>query len=179
MLDIVSRPPPAPDHLAMTTEIVAAYVSHNSVPVGELTGLLRSVHGALVSVATGPVALPEPETLKPAVPIKKSVHDEFIVCLENGKRFKSLKRHLSTTYGLTPDQYRAKWGLPKDYPMVAPAYAQSRSNLASQMGPRAQAGGRQCGRTRDGSRGGYRSPGPARAGRRAPSSDETAQEDRR
>ncbi len=134
MLDIVNRPTPAPDHLGMTTEIVAAYVSHNSVPVGELTSLLRGVYEALVSVSAGPVSAAEPEVLKPAVPIKRSIQDEFIVCLENGKRFKSLKRHLATTYGLTPDMYRAKWGLPKDYPMVAPAYAQSRSNLARQMG---------------------------------------------
>ncbi len=134
MLDTVTRPPTAPDSLAMAAEIVAAYVSHNSVPVVELTGLLQSVHAALVSITSGPAAAPEPEVLKPAVPVKKSVHEEFIVCLENGKRFKSLKRHLATAYGLSPDEYRTKWGLPKDYPMVAPAYANRRSNLARQMG---------------------------------------------
>ena len=134
MLDIANRPPPPPDDIGMAAEIVAAYVTHNSVPTGELPALLRSVHETLASLASGPPAFPEPDVLKPAVPIKKSVHDEFIVCLENGKRFKSLKRHLATTYGLSPEEYRAKWGLPKDYPMVAPAYAQSRSNLARQMG---------------------------------------------
>ena len=102
--------------------------------VNELPSLLRSVHETLASVGSAPVAAPEPEALKPAVPIRKSIHDDFIICLENGKRFKSLKRHLATAYGLSPDQYRTKWGLPKDYPMVAPAYAQSRSALAREMG---------------------------------------------
>ena len=136
MLDTVNPPHASSNHLDRTAEIVAAYVSCNSLPAGELPNLLRTVHEALVSVASGGNAAPQPqpEALKPAVPIKKSVHDDFIVCLENGKRFKSLKRHLSTAYGLSPDQYRAKWGLPKDYPMVAPAYAQSRSSLARQMG---------------------------------------------
>ena len=133
MLDTVSRPP-TPDYRGRTVEIVAAYVAHNSVPMGELPPLLRGVFEALVSVSVPPVAPPEPEVLKPAVPIKKSVYDGFIVCLENGKRFQSLKRHIATNYGLTPDQYRAKWGLPKDYPMVAPAYAKRRSSLARQMG---------------------------------------------
>ena len=134
MLDIVSPTLSASHRLGVTTEIVAAYVSHNSVPVGELTTLIRDIHQALVSVEVSPMVVPEPGPLKPAVPIKKSIHDEFIVCLENGKRYKALKRHLFTAYGLTPDQYREKWRLPKDYPMVAPAYSQSRSNLARQTG---------------------------------------------
>ncbi len=134
MPDTLSLPPSAPLRYGMTSEIVAAYVSHNNVPAAEVASLIRSVHEALVSVAARPVAVPEPEPLKPAVPIRTSVHDEFIVCLENGKRFKSLKRHLFTAYGLTPEQYRKRWGLPKDYPMVAPAYAQTRSSLARRMG---------------------------------------------
>lgn len=134
MPDTASPPPSASHRHGMTTEIVAAYVSHNNLPAAELASLIHSVHEALVSVASRPVAVPEPEPLKPAVPIRTSVHDEFIVCLENGKRFKSLKRHLFTAYGLTPEQYRDRWGLPKTYPMVAPAYAQTRSSLARQIG---------------------------------------------
>ncbi len=135
MLDTVSHPTPPPDRLDLAVEIVAAYVARNSLPAAELPDLLRRVHEAVMAAAAGPAApAPDAEPLRPAVPIKKSVTDEFIVCLENGKRFKSLKRHLATAHGLTPDAYRAKWGLAKDYPMVAPAYADARSNLARKMG---------------------------------------------
>ena len=123
-----------PDYLALTTDIVAAYVSHNSLSAGEVPDLLRTAHDRLQSIISGPAEGSAQEPLKPAVPIKKSIHQDYIVCLEDGKRYKSLKRHLSTAYGLTPDQYREKWDLPKDYPMVAPAYASTRSTLARQMG---------------------------------------------
>ena len=118
----------------MTTEIVSAYVEHNSVPPSELATLIRSVHDALggLSAGTGPAAAPEP--LQPKVPIRKSIATDHIICLEDGRRFKSLKRHLHAEHGLTPDAYRARWGLAKDYPMVAPAYADARSNLAKTIG---------------------------------------------
>jgi len=127
---------PPSSHLGLTAEIVAAYVSRNSVPAADLPALLTSVHGALVRVAGGLTAepVPVPEPLKPAVPVRKSIQDDFIICLENGRPFKSLKRHLFSAYGLTPEEYRAKWGLPKDYPMVAPAYANARAMLARQIG---------------------------------------------
>jgi predicted transcriptional regulator len=117
----------------LAAEIVAAFVANNSVSVAELPGLIGSVHSALTSAAAGKVEEPAPE-LKPAVPVKKSVTPDAIVCLEDGKAFKSLKRHLRTKYGLSPDEYRAKWGLPSDYPMVAPNYAAARSTLAKNMG---------------------------------------------
>ncbi|KAA3448115.1 MucR family transcriptional regulator [Mesorhizobium sp. SARCC-RB16n] len=116
----------------LTAHVVSAYVSKNPVPAGELPALIGQVHAALKSTAG--VAHEKPEALKPAVPIKKSVTPDYIVCLEDGKKFKSLKRHLSVHYGLTPDQYRAKWGLPRDYPMVTPNYAVARSALAKAMG---------------------------------------------
>ena len=117
----------------LTADVVSAYVSNNPVPVGDLPALIGQVHSALKSTAGG-VSVAEPEALKPAVPIKKSVMADYIICLEDGKKFKSLKRHLSTRYGLTPDEYRAKWGLAMDYPMVAPNYAAARSALAKTMG---------------------------------------------
>ncbi len=112
---------------------MSAFVSNNSVPVAELPALIGNVHAALTGVANAAVEKPQ-EDLRPAVPIKKSVQPDYIVCLDDGKRFKSLKRHLRTVYNLTPDQYRAKWGLAHDYPMVAPNYAAARSALAKQMG---------------------------------------------
>jgi predicted transcriptional regulator len=117
----------------LAAEIVSAYVSNNSVPSSELPGLLNEVHAAIVRVAGGvqPVVA---EAAKPAVPPKKSITAEYIVCLEDGRKFKSLKRHLRTQYNLSPEEYREKWGLPADYPMVAPAYAKARSALAKQMG---------------------------------------------
>lgn len=118
----------------MTTDIISAYVEHNSVPASELPALIRSVHDALdgLSGAAKPQAAPEP--LQPSVSIRKSIATDYIVCLEDGRRFKSLKRHLQAEHGLTPDAYRARWGLAKDYPMVAPAYADARSNLAKTIG---------------------------------------------
>ncbi len=122
------------DLIEMAAEIVSAYVRNNSVPAGELPQLLQSIHGALNGIVSGP----KPEAIKelpqPKVPVKKSVTDDFIICLEDGKRFKSLKRHLHSEHGLSPQEYRAKWGLAKDYPMVAPAYASARSNLAKTLG---------------------------------------------
>ena len=123
-----------PNYIELAADIVSAFVSNNSVPVAELPALIGSVHAALSQVASGSTQQPAEEPKAPAVPIKKSVQPDYIVCLDDGKRFKSLKRHLRTTYNLTPDQYRAKWGLAHDYPMVAPNYAAARSELAKQMG---------------------------------------------
>ncbi|MBL0936200.1 MAG: MucR family transcriptional regulator [Rhizobiaceae bacterium] len=119
--------------IELTADVVAAYVSNNPVPVGELPNLIADVHMALGRVGTAPEAVPA-DKQKPAVNPKKSVHDDYIVCLEDGKKFKSLKRHLMTHYGLTPEQYREKWGLDAGYPMVAPNYAAARSQLAKKMG---------------------------------------------
>ena len=119
--------------IELTAEIVSAYVSNNSIDSGELSTLISDVHSALHRTAAGG-SEPEPEPLKPAVTVRRSVTPDFIVCLEDGKKFKSLKRHLRTHYDLTPDEYREKWGLPSDYPMVAPNYAKARSNLAKEMG---------------------------------------------
>nr|WP_278116383.1 MucR family transcriptional regulator [Mesorhizobium sp. WSM4875]WIE94775.1 MucR family transcriptional regulator [Mesorhizobium sp. WSM4875] len=119
--------------IELAANVVSAYVSNNPVPVGELAALIGQVHAALQRVMSG--AGPEkPAALNPAVPIRKSVTPDYIISLEDGKKFKSLKRHLSTRYGLTPEEYRAKWGLPADYPMVAPNYATARSALAKTMG---------------------------------------------
>ncbi len=119
--------------IELTAEIVSAYVSSNNVASGDLTGLIKDVHAALHRTATG-TAMPDSEPLKPAVAVRKSVNADYIVCLEDGQKFKSLKRHLRTHYDLTPEEYREKWGLPADYPMVAPNYAKARSALAKQMG---------------------------------------------
>jgi predicted transcriptional regulator len=120
--------------ISLTADVVSAYVSNNSVPLSELSTLIGNVHSTFAKMG----ALPEPEQVvekqKPAVNPKKSVTDAYIVCLEDGKHFKSLKRHLMTHYGLTPDEYREKWGLDASYPMVAPNYAKARSNLARTMG---------------------------------------------
>ncbi len=113
--------------------IVSAYVSNNSVPVSDLPTLINEVHAALIRV-TSDAAPPAVEPPKPAVPAKKSVTNDFIVCLEDGRKFKSLKRHLRTRYNMSPEEYRDKWGLASDYPMVAPSYAKARSNLAKEMG---------------------------------------------
>jgi predicted transcriptional regulator len=117
----------------LAAEIVSAYVMHNKIAPEQLSQLIGNVHSALVRA---PAASAEKEgmPLVPAVPIKKSVTPDYIISLEDGQKFKSLKRHLNRSYGMTPDEYRAKWGLPRDYPMVAPNYAQSRSELAKQMG---------------------------------------------
>ena len=123
-----------PKTIELAADIVSAFVSNNSVPVTELPALIGNVHAALTNVASGSTQQPAEEPKAPAVSIKKSVQPDYIVCLDDGKRFKSLKRHLRTTYNLTPDQYRAKWGLARDYPMVAPNYAAARSELARRMG---------------------------------------------
>lgn len=123
------------DHLVeLTAYLVSAYVGNNAVPASNLSGLIADVHGALVRLVDGAAPAPAPEPLKPAVPIKKSIEPDFIVCLEDGRRFRSLKRHLRTAFGMTPEEYREKWGLPVDYPMVAPNYAEVRSKLALQAG---------------------------------------------
>ena len=119
--------------IELTAEIVSAYVSNNTVPAGEIASLINQVHAALSRVS-GNQAEGSSEPLKPAISVKKSITPEFIVCLEDGKKFKSLKRHLRTQYNMTPEQYREKWGLSSDYPMVAPNYAAARSQLAKQMG---------------------------------------------
>jgi predicted transcriptional regulator len=121
--------------VALTAQIVAAFLSHNAATVAELSTVIQSVHRALSDVASpAPALAPVAEKLVPAVPIKKSVTPDYIVCLEDGKKLKMLKRHLATSYNLTPDQYRARWGLPPDYPMVAPNYAAQRSSLAKSIG---------------------------------------------
>jgi predicted transcriptional regulator len=119
--------------IELTAEIVSAYVSNNPVPAADMPGLINQVHTALTRISAGQ-ADAQPEPLKPAVSVKKSITPDYIVCLEDGKKFKSLKRHLRTQYNMTPEQYRDKWGLPPDYPMVAPNYAAARSQLAKQMG---------------------------------------------
>jgi predicted transcriptional regulator len=121
------------DLIGLTAEIVAAYVSKNAVQTGDLAHLIGEVHQALVR-ATGNGEVIERDDLKPAVPVKKSVTPDYIICLEDGKKFKSLKRHLRTHYKMSPEEYRAKWQLPHDYPMVAPNYAAARSQLAKKMG---------------------------------------------
>jgi predicted transcriptional regulator len=119
--------------IELTATIVSAYVSNNSVPAHDLSSLIDQVHTALARVSSGQgEAASEP--LKPAVSLKKSITPDHIVCLEDGKKFKSLKRHLRTQYNMTPEQYREKWNLAPDYPMVAPNYAAARSQLAKQMG---------------------------------------------
>jgi len=123
----------AGEFIQLTAQIVSAYVSNNTVPAGDIPALINQVHAALTRVSSNSGVVPA-EALKPAVSVKKSVTPEHIVCLEDGKKFKSLKRHLRTQYNMTPEQYRDKWSLPADYPMVAPNYAAARSELAKQMG---------------------------------------------
>ena len=117
----------------MTAEIVSAYVGNNEISAAELPSLIQQVYVSLADVSQG-VVLSDNEPLKPAIAVKRSISSDYIVCLEDGKKFKSLKRHLRAHYDMSPDEYRTKWGLPKDYPMVAPNYAQARSALAKQMG---------------------------------------------
>jgi predicted transcriptional regulator len=121
------------DLIGLTAQIVAAYVSKNPVASTDLAVLISDVHQALAR-ASGNGEAVERDELKPAVPIKKSVTPDYIICLEDGKKFKSLKRHLRTHYKMSPEEYRAKWQLPHDYPMVAPNYAAARSQLAKKMG---------------------------------------------
>jgi len=131
--------------IEMTADIVSAYVGNNMVGASDLPNLIQSVHRALAGVSTG-VEVVEAAPKEPAVPVKRSITPGFLICLEDGRKFKSLKRHLRTKYNMSPEDYRAKWGLPKDYPMVAPDYAKARSELAKQMG--LGQGGRQAPRKR-------------------------------
>ena len=119
-------------HLELTADIVSAYVSNNAVPAGELASLIAGISASLSKL--GGAVEAEPSSLVPAINPKRSVHDDYIVCLEDGKKFKSLKRHLAAHHGLTPNEYRAKWGLPADYPLVAPNYSAYRSATAKKMG---------------------------------------------
>lgn len=119
--------------IEMTAEIVAAYVENNTVSTADLPALIQSVHRSLGAVASGAAPV-ETAPKEPAVPVRRSITADFLICLEDGRKFKSLKRHLRTKYNMSPEDYRAKWGLAKDYPMVAPNYAKARSDLAKQMG---------------------------------------------
>jgi predicted transcriptional regulator len=124
-----------PEILALTADIVAAYVARNAISAADLRTVINDVYRALSDNASGTTARQSSTAeLKPAVPVKRSIHDDYIICLEDGKKFKSLKRHLRTHYDLSPEQYREKWGLPPDYPMVAPKYAAARSMLAKKIG---------------------------------------------
>ena len=120
------------DYLGLAVEIVSAYVSNNAMSSADLPGMIRTVHTTLVDLGKG-TETGEPD-LTPAVPVKKSVTPDYIICLEDGKKLKMLKRYLRSQYGMTPEEYRARWGLPHDYPMVAPNYAAQRSKLAKQIG---------------------------------------------
>jgi predicted transcriptional regulator len=124
---------PEPDIRRMAADVIAAYVSANAIPATQLPELIRSVITALQTVEEQSTA-PEAEALKPAVPIRRSVNPDYIVCLEDGRKLKMLKRHLRTTYNMSPAEYRAKWSLPADYPMVAPNYAARRSEFAKKIG---------------------------------------------
>ena len=126
--------------ITLTSQIVSAYVSKNSVQASDLPALISNVYQSLNSLGQPQAAAEAAADLKPAVPVKKSVTPEYIICLEDGKKLKMLKRHLSSSYGMTPDEYRAKWGLPADYPMVAPNYAKQRSDLALKLGLGRRAG---------------------------------------
>jgi predicted transcriptional regulator len=141
---------PSADLLGLTAEIVSAHVSNNPVSLGDLPNLIQDVYRTLSTVGQ-PIAAPEPERPQPAVPVKKSVTPDYLICLEDGKKLKMLKRHLQTSYNLTPDQYRDRWGLQSDYPMVAPNYAKHRSSLAKKIGLGTKPRGRPPGtRRRDG-----------------------------
>lgn len=153
------------DLISLTSNIVSAYVSHNTIVAENIPNFIGAVHSALSNASVHGAEKPK-EELKPAVPIKKSVTPDYIICLEDGKKFKSLKRHLRTRYDMSPEQYREKWGLPHDYPMVAPVYAATRSQLAKTMGlgQRRQPGGAG---TQDISSMGGKSAGGARRARTA------------
>jgi len=133
--------------LRMTADLVAAYVGNNTLPTAQLGEVINAVYSSLKSLE-GPLAQVQPESLKPAVAIRKSVTPEFIICLEDGKKLKMLKRHLRSTYNMTPDEYRTKWGLAPDYPMVAPNYAQRRSEFAKKIGL-GRGAGRQAARAKN------------------------------
>jgi predicted transcriptional regulator len=121
-------------NIELAADIMSAYVSNNSVRVSDLPGLFGEIHSALVRISSGMAVVAAPEAQMPAVPVKKSIANDHLICLEDGKRFKSLKRHLRTNHDMTPEEYRQKWHLASDYPMVAPAYAKTRSALAKKSG---------------------------------------------
>jgi predicted transcriptional regulator len=121
------------NYIELTAGIVSAYVSNNAVAAGDISSIISQVHSALLKVSNGATE-GAGEPMRPAIAVKKSITPDYLVCLEDGKKFKSLKRHLRTQYNMTPELYREKWGLPPDYPMVAPKYAEARSQLAKQMG---------------------------------------------
>lgn len=125
---------PSVSHIELVADLVSAYVSNNSIRPADLPDFIASVHASIQSLSKGRVEEPPAQPLVPAVPIKKSLTQDHLICLEDGKKFRSLKRHLGTVYNMTPDEYRAKWGLPKDYPMVAPGYSAIRSKLAKDIG---------------------------------------------
>jgi predicted transcriptional regulator len=120
--------------IGLVADIVSAFVSNNSVPAAELPNLIATTYSAITGLDSEPAPAAIDEKPTPAISIKKSITADYLICLEDGKKFKSLKRHLRTAYDMTPEQYRARWGLPADYPMVAPAYAEARSSLAKKMG---------------------------------------------
>lgn len=122
------------DLAELTSVIVSRYLKANPLAVGDVPRLIETVHSCLADLAGAPADTMHADERSPAVPVKKSVTDEFIICLEDGKKFKSLKRHLRTRYAMTPEEYRLRWNLPHDYPMVAPNYAKARSQLAKRMG---------------------------------------------
>jgi predicted transcriptional regulator len=130
MADQTTEQLPTGELLRMTADVVAAYVRNNPLATNDLAGVISTVHASLTDVSGGPATPP----LKPAVPIRRSVTPDFIICLEDGKKLKMLKRHLRTSFNLTPDEYRSKWQLGPDYPMVAPNYAKRRSEFAKQIG---------------------------------------------
>ena len=133
MSDQLRADVPDNELLRMTADIVSAYVSKNVLPAQQIPEVINTVYSSLTGLNTQPREIPS-EPLKPAVPIRKSVTPEYIVCLEDGKKLKMLKRHLRSTYNMSPDEYRARWGLPPDYPMVAPNYAAQRSEFAKRIG---------------------------------------------
>ena len=146
-MDDASAHEAAPNYLALSAQIAAAYVAHNALTSTELPKLVADIYGTLTSLLTAP-ALSQETRPRPAVPVRRSVAPEAIICLEDGKQFKSLKRHLITYHQLSPEQYRAKWGLSSDYPMVAPNYSQTRSALAKQSGLGRKAGAKRPGARR-------------------------------
>jgi predicted transcriptional regulator len=133
MAEQIAAKPAEDQLLRMTTDVVAAYVSNNALPTGQLPDIIASVYSSLRALDHAPQN-GRGEALKPAVPVRKSITPDYLICLEDGRKLKMLKRHLRSTYGLTPDDYRAKWGLPSDYPMVAPNYAEQRSAFAKKIG---------------------------------------------
>jgi predicted transcriptional regulator len=150
----------------LTADIVAAYVSNNNVRPEDLGNLIGDVHAALKRTPNG-AEPPPPEVQEPAVSIRKSVTPDYIYCLEDGKKFKSMKRHLQGEHGMTPDEYRAKWGLKRDYPMVAPNYSEARSGLAKSLGLGRKAGASSGTRAQSAATGGESAQAPAKRGRRA------------